>query len=572
MNTTSSTIHIRQMDRWDNPFDPVMTADQAARILGLDLFRAMDAAAFPTSLSLSRLVRNETRLIPYQRGDLIVRAGDYGSSAFLVVRGEVAVILPPGLPPELLGRLNPKRKSLLQVLRQLWNDTRLPESTHHATLATTTGTLTHHDTGGITRVTLADIDTLLQSHPTVTFKAGELFGEIGALGRFPRSVSVVAATEAEILEIRWQGLRDLRRYDAHFRDHLNHLYRDRSLKAHLRETPVCRHLDQALLADLERMAISEVYGESDSNNPFWRPQGESPGERLAQEPLIVAEGEVIDGLILIQSGFARISQKLNHGHRTVGFLGRNRMFGLAESLHRLRTGTPVATPLSLRAIGYVQTLRLPYAILASHVLPHLSPEFARATIAARGGTIFEGLDREDVGLIEFLVEHHYINATAAMLIDLDRCVRCDQCVVACARAHDNNPRFVRQGRRHGAVMVAAACMHCLDPVCMIGCPTGAIHRHARGGQLLINDRTCIGCATCANSCPYGTILMVETRDAQGRYQHNQESGLPILKATKCDLCLEQWGGPACERACPRRALLRANMWDTRHLRHWMGWQ
>ncbi|MBF0176507.1 MAG: cyclic nucleotide-binding domain-containing protein [Magnetococcales bacterium] len=569
----AGTVHIHQMDRWDNPLDPEMTPEQVARILSLPLFRNMDAESFPTLVSLPRLVRNETRLVQYRRGDLVVRAGDYGSSAFLVVQGDVAVILPPGLPSERLGRAAPKRKSLFQVLRQIWNDSRMPEATHH--LFQGEGDGAHAVTGdghGVIRVNLADTDQLLQKHATVILKDGDLFGEIGALGRFPRSVSVVAATDVEILEIRWQGLRDFRRHDARFREHMNQLYRERSLKAHLRETPVCRHLDQALLTDLEQAALSEVYGETDTNNPFWRPQGESPSERLAQEPLIIAEGEVFDGLILIQSGFARISQRFNHGHRTVGFLGRNRMYGLAEAMQRWRTGQPAPSVFSLRAIGYVQTLRIPYEILQSHVLPHLTPEFAPSALTTRSGTVFEGLDREDVGLIEFLVEYHYINATAAMLINLDRCVRCDECVRACSRAHDNNPRFVRQGRRHDAVMVATACMHCLDPVCMIGCPTGAIHRHERGGEVLINDRTCIGCGTCANSCPYGTILMVETRDARGRFQHNRETGLPILKATKCDLCLEQWGGPACQRACPRHALLRANMWDTRNLRHWMGWR
>ena len=64
-------------------------------------------------------------------------------------------------------------------------------------------------------------------------------------------------------------------------------------------------------------------------------------------------------------------------------------------------------------------------------------------------------------------------------------------------------------------MVANACMHCADPVCMIGCPTGAIHRSELGGMVVINDDTCIGCATCANSCPYNNIRMVEIGDLDG---------------------------------------------------------
>lgn len=97
-------------------------------------------------------------------------------------------------------------------------------------------------------------------------------------------------------------------------------------------------------------------------------------------------------------------------------------------------------------------------------------------------------------------------------------------------------------------MIANACMHCADPVCMIGCPTGAIHRLAESGQVTINDDTCIGCQTCANNCPYDNIRMVELRDGRGRIVRDVNSRLPILRATKCDLCADQLGGPACQRA------------------------
>ncbi len=155
-----------------------------------------------------------------------------------------------------------------------------------------------------------------------------------------------------------------------------------------------------------------------------------------------------------------------------------------------------------------------------------------------------------------------------MLIDLERCTRCDDCVRACAAGHDNNPRFVRHGQQLGSYMVATACMHCLDPVCMIGCPTGAISRDSAGGQVVINDVTCIGCSTCANSCPYNNIQMVEIRDARGEPLLDQEKK-PVTKAAKCDLCLEQPAGPACVRACPHDALTRLNIRDTDTLAAWL---
>jgi Fe-S-cluster-containing dehydrogenase component len=107
-------------------------------------------------------------------------------------------------------------------------------------------------------------------------------------------------------------------------------------------------------------------------------------------------------------------------------------------------------------------------------------------------------------------------------------------------------------------MVANACMHCADPVCMIGCPTGAIHRTEQGGMVVINDDTCIGCGTCANSCPYDNIRLVEIRDMDGNLLLDRDTQRPIQKATKCDLCATNPGGPACVRACPHDALRRVD--------------
>jgi Fe-S-cluster-containing dehydrogenase component len=108
-------------------------------------------------------------------------------------------------------------------------------------------------------------------------------------------------------------------------------------------------------------------------------------------------------------------------------------------------------------------------------------------------------------------------------------------------------------------MIANACMHCLDPVCMIGCPTGAISRDAESGSVTINDQSCIGCSTCANSCPYTNIQMVNVNDRRGLPIVDSKTGAPIQKATKCDLCAGLNHGPACQSACPHDALVRIDL-------------
>jgi Fe-S-cluster-containing hydrogenase component 2 len=62
--------------------------------------------------------------------------------------------------------------------------------------------------------------------------------------------------------------------------------------------------------------------------------------------------------------------------------------------------------------------------------------------------------------------------------------------------------------------------------------------------------------------------MVEIRDASGQFMVDADMK-PIIKATKCDLCVENHGGPACERACPHGALARINLNEIESLTEWM---
>jgi Fe-S-cluster-containing dehydrogenase component len=215
-------------------------------------------------------------------------------------------------------------------------------------------------------------------------------------------------------------------------------------------------------------------------------------------------------------------------------------------------------------------LTIPTSILEEVVLPKLPEKQAEAlTLQADPQPTAPDIStRLGVDLFEFLTDNRFFNGTATMVIDLDRCTRCDDCVRACAATHDNNPRFLRNGPAHEHVMIANACMHCVDPVCMLGCPTGAISRNAHGGQVAINPATCIGCKTCFNNCPYDAIRMVEARGADGAILVDNDMN-PVLKATKCDLCIEQMASPACQKACPHGALARVNMNNLNSFANWL---
>ena len=93
-----------------------------------------------------------------------------------------------------------------------------------------------------------------------------------------------------------------------------------------------------------------------------------------------------------------------------------------------------------------------------------------------------------------------------LVIDLDSCTRCGDCVQACVETHDDGAsRLFLDGPRYDRFLVPSACRNCLNPVCMIGCPVGSIKR-GENGQIEIYD-WCIGCSACADQCPYDSIQM-----------------------------------------------------------------
>ena len=564
------SLRIQRPQRWDKPFSNDMNDADIATIMAMEPFKSMDHASFPRTLSLENIIRNDTRLLICEAGEIVVRAGDYGSSAFMLVSGAMRMVFPPGLSNERLGRRQVARKSLFGLLRQVWDIADHPEmqtQDRFARHGKSEAVFRKHGDGG--GVVLQDVKAVLAEHQTERLQSGEMFGVVSALGRFPRILSVFAESKAILMDVRWQGLRDLRRFDAGFRAYLDQLYRERSLQYHLQEEPIYQYLTELQSQEVADHISIESYGEWwDWYATYGRWYGRSAREQFDQEPLICEEGHFADGLILVRSGFARISQRFNHGHRTVGFLGRDRIFGMEEAVHNWLSGEQIPYRFSLRALGHVDVLRLPTLMVERHILPSLQLRGVLKQTTSQYIS-WDGADEDEVDLLEFLVEHRFINGTAAMLINLDHCVRCDDCVRACAMGHGGNPRFLRHGYRHGAFMVAHACMHCIDPICMIGCPTGAIHRSPYRGEMVINSTTCIGCATCSSSCPYNNIRMVELRNEEGQFILDKETGLPIHKATKCDLCVDQPGGAMCERSCPHAALKRVDMQDLSALRAWI---
>ncbi len=139
-----------------------------------------------------------------------------------------------------------------------------------------------------------------------------------------------------------------------------------------------------------------------------------------------------------------------------------------------------------------------------------------------------------------------------MVVDLNRCVGCQTCTIACKHANDTPPGVqwrrvldVEQGVYPDVqrLFLVTGCQHCAEPPCVPVCPTGAT-RQRSDGLVTMDYDTCIGCGYCAVACPYQARTIVHDRSwyfggAPTRQEiqtaHDERLGV----ANKCTFCVER---------------------------------
>jgi Fe-S-cluster-containing hydrogenase component 2 len=156
--------------------------------------------------------------------------------------------------------------------------------------------------------------------------------------------------------------------------------------------------------------------------------------------------------------------------------------------------------------------------------------------------------------LERFLANGLMEAQSLLVLDLEKCTRCDNCVRACADAHDGVTRLIREGLRFENFLVATSCRQCRDPLCMVGCPVGAIRRRNRSKS---SSKTGASAAACApTTAPTATSRCIRSGDG-GNRTTGQRAEVTKKKATSCDLCTNH-AEPSCVYACPHDAAHRVD--------------
>jgi Fe-S-cluster-containing dehydrogenase component/CRP-like cAMP-binding protein len=456
------------------------------------------------------------------------------------------------------------------------------------------------DWGGNTFYILVDgnLDVYINNDQGISTKVGKIdqqtsFGEMSVLAGQPRNatVEVPHGTEATVLEIQRPALRLLRKLKQ-FGPRLEQNYREHGLERLL-------------------LVVQDATGNAFSSELLAKLRAAARFTLHPKDHLLFQEGDLLDKLIFINNGWVRrvrglagnlamvrsltstpqLADAVMEVDEKVGldFLGAGNWLGLEAISGKNQTRWSYTATIMSRTevleIALSQLRSDPALVQAiSEQFPHFSetddkppePPTDRRTVIAAGKEISTGI----------------VDGTNLLVMDMDLCIRCGNCSMACHKVHGNS-RLLRHGihiarpvkpngRSIQHVLLPSVCLHCQDPECLTGCPTGAIARFAEG-HIDIDAKTCIGCADCATQCPYNAISMVPRKSAVPRplgLLGTLKSWLSLappveprpvtetedLLAVKCNLCENTPLNPkgakkaaySCQENCPTGALVRVN--------------
>ncbi|MEF8876033.1 MAG: 4Fe-4S dicluster domain-containing protein [Haloarculaceae archaeon] len=166
-----------------------------------------------------------------------------------------------------------------------------------------------------------------------------------------------------------------------------------------------------------------------------------------------------------------------------------------------------------------------------------------------------------------------VGEDARIFPDVEACIDCGGCVVACKRTWDvpddeqrisvstmlegqegalaSNTEALRNEQSPGETSIPMQCYHCENAPCVSVCPTDSLIK-MDDGFVDVRDSLCVGCQYCLSACPFGAPQFPDSDTGAARLFGN---GGTMDKCTMCEERQDVGKGPACAEECSTDAIL-----------------
>ncbi len=314
------------------------------------------------------------------------------------------------------------------------------------------------------------------------------------------------------------------------------------------------------------------------------------------------EGRSVEAPVWISPGQADecCSIALGYGREQTGRVGS----GLGFNAYRIRTTASLDASAGLKIEPRGRTYRLASvqdhsSMEDRHLVRHATLDGFREDPA-----FSEKFDHSQEGLSIFPA-HEYEGNAWGMTIDLNSCIGCNGCTLAC-QSENNIPvvgkEQVLMGREMAWIRIdryfegpldepqvhhqPVGCMHCENAPCEIVCPVGATVHSSEGLNDMVYNR-CVGTRYCSNNCPYKVrrfnfFLYSDFETESYKMMRNPDVTVRSRGVMeKCTYCVQRINSAritaekagreirdgeiqtACEAACPTQAITFGNINDPR---------
>jgi Fe-S-cluster-containing hydrogenase component 2/CRP-like cAMP-binding protein len=440
--------------------------------------------------------------------------------------------------------------------------------------------------------------------PLAILNRGEYTGDYGMLTGQPQSTTAEAQVPVVALKVPEQVMQRFMELVPQAREFFEHMSHARSTEDILRRMALFQGIAEADLRTLSTQTQIKQY-ERDERLFAENDQGSRP----ARETLhLILEGFVkVARMTTIGTGREHSNERVI-AYRQAGdyFAGGLDLLGdgravTVSAINRTRVAEVPRSALLALFQRYPEVDQRFRIRLRDYMESSTSVQNTLSLLAISADTLLTEnvpLDQQRHEGLHSLVSDGVVEGTEVLVIDLDKCIHCNECEDACERRHGHS-RMNRKGMIVDNISIATACRQCQDPVCLL-CSRAGIARHPNG-EVHITE-SCIGCGICAERCPYGAISIVNIEEerveiplgtSQESWQrfsrffqksplkprarkalpmvngsaaiasgplerHRAEDPVEMMRkkiAIKCDLCAG-YGDQACVQACPTGAAIR----------------